>query len=342
MVKLERSLFYQHRLMSDLMATEAYFSLSEGKKVARLAHYGVNTVVFDLESTLVGVEAFIVWANIIGAHKELVSLTNSAMSGSMRFDQALKERLDIAQPTMEMVSYVGDLYRQHLTDDAVTFIRACQDMDINVIIVSGGFDENMVKIKPILGIPSYSNHLCFDSKTGRYSGLWDEEILACDGGKKILARELLEQGTIEPPIAVIGDGATDMEIGADLRIGFEYWSGERNNVRKVADVCIDSLKIALSLVSGERRWENLRRNRNQYYHDMFIQGTYSILSGEGVFFGNRAYGVEIYARLAHLLNTTKDRDIKKLYNNITYKGGGYVGYKIHQGKFGFGQKGSQR
>ncbi|CAM9804397.1 unnamed protein product, partial [Choristocarpus tenellus] len=60
-------------------------------------------VCFDVDSTVCTEEGIDVLAEFCGASEAVAELTNRAMGGSMLFQDALKARLDIMQPSQAVV-----------------------------------------------------------------------------------------------------------------------------------------------------------------------------------------------------------------------------------------------
>ena len=93
-----------------------------------------------------------------------------------------------------------------------------------VYLVTGGFYRIVVPVAEALGISTdniFANKLHFDASTGAYAGFDDTALTSRTGGKPKVVEELKKRPGHEV-VAMIGDGATDMEARppADVFIGF--------------------------------------------------------------------------------------------------------------------------
>lgn len=265
-----------------------------------LAINGVKGLLGDGESSFWKGEAFIKWGEIIGAGEELKDLTNQAMTnGSFKYMVDL--RLSITQPNQVMVYKVDKDFANNLTPGVKTAIKLFSALGIEVDVLSGGWEQTMKTISIKLpGVPIFANKLV-NGPNGKYITYEDQRPLAQNNSK---------QGWFEAnskhfrePIAVLGDGMTDMKVDADLKILFTGHSGERPlEVMEMADVVIENFAAAIPLILGEERWWKARNSRDPHVRNLFEIGSATILSGQGVRFINQEYGIEICERLNRFMD----------------------------------------
>eukprot|EP00041_Stephanoeca_diplocostata_P014718 m.276936 g.276936 ORF g.276936 m.276936 type:complete len:283 (+) comp19776_c0_seq1:272-1120(+) len=106
---------------------------------------------------------------------------------------------------------------------AYTAVIPTVDVFVQVYLVTGGFHRLVVPVGAALGLPEeniFANRLMFHDD-GSYAGFDESCPTSATGGKpKVVS--LLKQRADHGTIAMIGDGATDMEARppADIFIGF--------------------------------------------------------------------------------------------------------------------------
>ena len=180
-------------------------------------------VVFDCDSTLCAVEGIEELARLAGRHvAELEELTARAMDGELRLEQVYGRRLELVQPTEEEVAEVGRRYRESLLPGARDLVRALHFLGKRVLVVSGGLAPAVRDVARHLGLSEGDVHaveLRFDA-AGRYAGFDARSPLARAGGKLDVLRALAAQAA--GPLALVGDGATDLEAApeADRFVAF--------------------------------------------------------------------------------------------------------------------------
>ena len=237
-----RRVFSSAKVVNSAKNTE-----EEAKHLFRKA----QAVCFDVDSTVIQEEGIDVLAAHMGAGAAVAELTRKAMGGSVKFEDALADRLKIIQPSNEDVR---NCLREHpfrLTKGIKQLVDALHSKGTHVYLVSGGFRQMINPVATVLNIPRnriFANNLIFnkDSK-GSFSGFDASEPTCRDGGKPEVIRMLKETHKYYP-IIMIGDGATDMQARppADAFIGF---GGVvvREPVKKGADWFIHSFDDLLSL-----------------------------------------------------------------------------------------------
>jgi D-3-phosphoglycerate dehydrogenase / 2-oxoglutarate reductase len=178
------------------------------------------TIIIDFDSTIVQVEsledlAFVALrgrADCEERVKAIADLTNQAMAGVLRFDEALARRVPLLGARREHIDEVVQILAKKITPSLVLqtdFIRANAD---RIYVVSGGFKEYIVPVVVPLGFKPenvFANEFVFDSQNN-IIGANSDNVLAQEDGKTKLLRHLL----LPRPRVIIGDGFSDYQLKA--------------------------------------------------------------------------------------------------------------------------------
>eukprot|EP00050_Salpingoeca_kvevrii_P012478 m.22879 g.22879 ORF g.22879 m.22879 type:complete len:225 (-) comp4038_c0_seq1:50-724(-) len=199
----------------------------------------VTSVCFDVDSTVCTDEAIDKLAEFCGVKDEVVAWTKKAMDGSVLFQDAFAARMGIISPTLEQFEKCAAM-EPHLTPGIKDLVAKLHSRGVAVFLVSGGFQRLIEPVAERLGIPAdriFANVLNFDG-AGKYVGHDTDQPTSRSGGKREVV-ELLKQQPEHKVLAMIGDGATDMEAKppADLFIGFGG-NVVRDKVKQGADVFV--------------------------------------------------------------------------------------------------------
>lgn len=198
-----------------------------------------NTVVFDVDSTIVTIEGLAEIARKKGLYDEVVAITNGGMNGEVSFSHSLQTRLDLVAPHRDDILWLGELYIQHLTAGAEETIQALHEQDVAVYLISGAYTLALQKLATHLHIPLervVGVSIAFD-EDGQYQEIHPGQKIIEDHGK----RKVLEMLNPKRHIAFVGDGITDLETTeyVDRFIGFGGVS-VRDSIKQAADYYIDS------------------------------------------------------------------------------------------------------
>ncbi len=201
----------------------------------------------DVDSCLVGyrrgygIEGIDILALMQGpeVERQVVDITNNAMGGDKPFNEALFERLNIIKPKEKQLAKVEKIYLDNIVPDALETFNILRKMGVDISLLSGGFINMMGKLAEQLSIPLnkvYANELLFD-KNGVFVDFDRENLLSKEGGKKLQIEKLLEEKKITSPVAIVGDGTSELKTAptTDLRIGFGGFV-QRKKVEEEADV----------------------------------------------------------------------------------------------------------
>lgn len=207
------------------MSAAPQSSSNEGHSVlaAQQALATADAVCFDVDSTVIGEEGIDVLADFLGKHEEVAALTNAAMQGGMKFQDALQQRLDALQPSRQQIL---DCIAQHpapLTPGVETLVQKLHTRGTHVYLVSGGFRIMIEPVAASLDIPKdriFANTILFDD-AGKYTGFDANEPTSRDMGKPAALQHLKDSFGYSTMV-MIGDGATDAQAKppASAFIGF--------------------------------------------------------------------------------------------------------------------------
>lgn len=212
--------------------------------------------VIDFDSTFTKVEAFDVLAEIsLKDHpdvedkkKEIATITNQGMDGSISFRESLERRLNLLAPSRQHLSPLVSKLKENVSESFKRNKEFFTKYADNIYIISNGFREFIEPIVTDFGIKPeniLANEFTFDSD-GRVTGFDIDNPLSANGGKV----EQLKKLNLPGDVYVIGDGYTDYEIKhAGLANKFFAFTEnvERENVKSKADHIAPSLDEFLYL-----------------------------------------------------------------------------------------------
>ena len=216
-------------------------------------------VCFDVDSTVITVEAIDELAAYAGARESVAALTAAAMGGGMDFRAALRARLALIRPSAAMVAAFQAAHAFKWTPGVRELIAALRARGAAVHLVSGGFAQMIAPLAAALALPPdavHANVLRFDARGG-YAGFDEDAPTSRDGGKREVLRRLREALPGPPhdagPLVMVGDGATDLQARppADAFIGYGGVV-ERPAVKEGADLwCTDFRVLLRDMQAGD-------------------------------------------------------------------------------------------
>ncbi|KAF8112495.1 hypothetical protein N665_0064s0120 [Sinapis alba] len=183
----------------------------------------VEAVCFDVDSTVCVDEGIDELAEFCGAGKAVAEWTARAMGGSVPFEEALAARLSLFKPSLSKVEEYLEKTPPRLSPGIEELVKKLKANKIDVYLISGGFRQMINPVASILGIPReniFANNLLFGN-SGEFVGFDEKEPTSRSGGKAKAVQQI-RKGRLYKTMAMIGDGATDLEArkpgGADLFI----------------------------------------------------------------------------------------------------------------------------
>jgi len=184
-----------------------------------------DAVCFDVDSTVIQEEGIDVLANSLGKYDVISELTTQAMTGNVKFEDALQARLDILQPSRKNIDDCLVKYPFKISNGVDTFIKALLDRGTDVYFVSGGFRLMIEPVAKHLNVPIshiYANTIFFkDDIDGAYAGFDRNEPTSADLGKPKALTHIQSLKNYQTMV-MIGDGATDAQAKPPAKsfIGF--------------------------------------------------------------------------------------------------------------------------
>lgn len=183
----------------------------------------VEAVCFDVDSTVCVDEGIDELAEFCGAGKAVAEWTARAMGGSVPFEEALAARLSLFKPSLSKVEEYLAKRPPRLSPGIEELVKKLRANKIDVYLISGGFRQMINPVASILGIPReniFANNILFGN-SGEFVGFDENEPTSRSGGKAKAVQQI-RKGRLYKTMAMIGDGATDLEArkpgGADLFI----------------------------------------------------------------------------------------------------------------------------
>jgi phosphoserine phosphatase len=208
-----------------------------------------NSIVFDVDSTLSGVEGIDWLAAQRGPEIAAWSagLTERAMEGEIPIEAVYAERMRIVKPSLPEIQQLGKVYIDRIAAGAAETIGALGAHDIKVVMISGGLREAILPLAGKLGVGEenvYAVSVFFDEQ-GKYAGFDDASLLTRQTGK----RTTVGQMDLKGPILAVGDGMTDCEIKPVVQ-GFAAFTGftRREAVIERADYVIETFDQLRDLI----------------------------------------------------------------------------------------------
>lgn len=186
-----------------------------------------GTIVFDCDSTLStieGIEELARGALDADGRAELADLTRRAMDGAVALESVYARRLALVAPDRDAVVALGARYVETALPHARELCAALAALGKRVHVVSGGLRPAVQHLAAWLGIPAARVHAVeprWDAR-GAYAGFDAASPLARSGGKVDVVAALADADA--GPLALIGDGMTDLEA-APLAARFVAFGG---------------------------------------------------------------------------------------------------------------------
>ena len=208
-----------------------------------------NSIIFDVDSTLSGIEGIDWLAAQRGPEIESWSaaLTEKAMKGEIPIEAVYSERMRIVKPTLLEIQQLGKVYVERITPGAAKTIAKFRSLGIAVVMVSGGLREAILPLARELGVDEKNVHAVsvFFDEDGGYAGFDHASLLTRQSGKRTIVGQMKLKG----PILAVGDGMTDLEIKAVVQ-GFAAFTAftRREPVIAQADFVIENFDQLRDLI----------------------------------------------------------------------------------------------
>jgi HAD superfamily phosphoserine phosphatase-like hydrolase len=171
-----------------------------------------NSVVFDVDSTLSGIEGIDWLSSLRGPEMSAWSsaLTERAMKGDLPIEAVYSERMKAVKPSAREIEALGREYIERIAPGAKATLAELQANGIKLVMVSGGLREAIIPLARELGVPDdslYAVSVFFD-RSGEYAGFENTSLLTRQEGKRVTVQGL----GLKVPVLAVGDGMTDCEM----------------------------------------------------------------------------------------------------------------------------------
>ena len=182
-----------------------------------------DAVCFDVDSTVIAEEGIDVLADFLGQGEAVAALTKQAMEGSQKFQDALKNRLNLMKPSQQAIEKCLVEKPFKLTPGVADLVDALNTKGVHVYFVSGGFRIMIEPVAMQVCVAKeriFANTLLFDDD-GKYAGFDPNEPTSADMGKPKALTKIKSDNKYKTMV-MVGDGATDAQAKppADAFIGF--------------------------------------------------------------------------------------------------------------------------
>lgn len=292
-----------------------------------------DILLIDFDSTFIKSEGLIELAGIsLRTHpekntilNEIKNLTDSAMEGTIPFDQSLQKRLQLIKANQTQVKMVGQRLKKHVTDSFIANKSFIKQNKNRIYILSGGFLEFIYPLTDSFGIARehvFANTFTYDEK-GYINGVDTKNPLSKPNGKAILVKSLQLQGKI----IIIGDSQTDAVLKkeglADEFIAFTE-NITRDSVVKHSDHTVKSFDEYLFLKKLPRAHSYPKNRIKVLLLENIDQAAYDIFSREGyeVIQSTNAYDeeelIKIIADISILCIRSRTTITKKVLQNAPH------------------------
>lgn len=183
--------------------------------------------------------------------KEIVSICNMGMEGTISFEESLTRRLALLKAYKKDLKKVVEILKNNITFSILKNKEFFRKNNQQIYIISGAFKECIVPVTSLFGIPDnhiLANTFVFD-KNGKTTGIDLTNPLAYKHGK---AKTVKNLSLRRCEIVVLGDGYTDYEIkkegAANIFIAFTE-NVKRENVIQKADYVVKNFDEFIKLQS---------------------------------------------------------------------------------------------
>lgn len=177
-------------------------------------------LVADMDATIITVECINVIADHVGIGPEVRAITERAMQGELRFEDAVRARVALAEGLEESALQGIFDARIELSPGARTLVRTMSENGAHTALISGGFTWFSERVARMAGFAEHrANRFIFSE--GRLTGV-AEPVLGREAKTEAL-REMLDRFDLAPEDALaVGDGANDLGMVEAAGLGVGY------------------------------------------------------------------------------------------------------------------------
>lgn len=178
-------------------------------------------LVADMDSTIITVECIDELADFAGIKAEIAAVTERAMRGELRFEEALVER--VAKLKGLPVSVLQRAYdeRVRLMPGARSLVQTMRRHAVETVLVSGGFTFFADRVAKAAGFHQFHANM-LEVEDGRLTGTVKHPILGADAKLNALKGKTAKWRLDLSETMAIGDGANDIPMMQTSGLGVAY------------------------------------------------------------------------------------------------------------------------
>ena len=223
----------------------------------------IKLVVFDLDNVLIDTETIDEIAKIKGIEEEISDITLQAMQGKIPFETSIRQRVKKLEgiSTSDIDEAMDKI---SLNPGAVETATELKKQGYKIAIITGSFDVIALKVKELINA-DYAFYNTLEVDDGKLTGEVSGPLITQN--KVDVLRQLVDEiGITLDECATIGDGANDLEMIKNAKIGIAYNAKpilkenadvqiNEKDLRKVLDIMADEEKITKEEVVEETTQE---------------------------------------------------------------------------------------
>lgn len=223
----------------------------------------IKLVVFDLYNVLIDTETIDEIAKIKGIEEEISDITLQAMQGKIPFETSIRQRVKKLEgiSTSDIDEAMDKI---SLNPGAVETATELKKQGYKIAIITGSFDVIALKVKELINA-DYAFYNTLEVDDGKLTGEVSGPLITQN--KVDVLRQLVDEiGITLDECATIGDGANDLEMIKNAKIGIAYNAKpilkenadvqiNEKDLRKVLDIMADEEKITKEEVVEETTQE---------------------------------------------------------------------------------------
>ena len=223
----------------------------------------IKFVVFDLDNVLIDTETIDEIAKIKGIEEEISDITLQAMQGKIPFETSIRQRVKKLEgiSTSDIDEAMDKI---SLNPGAVETATELKKQGYKIAIITGSFDVIALKVKELINA-DYAFYNTLEVDDGKLTGEVSGPLITQN--KVDVLRQLVDEiGITLDECATIGDGANDLEMIKNAKIGIAYNAKpilkenadvqiNEKDLRKVLDIMADEEKITKEEVVEETTQE---------------------------------------------------------------------------------------